>query len=197
MNAISDVGRRRVNIFRSISMRIKTLVQIFGALKVFRFPLTKLFNEIIEKSAFKIQLFIYSFLFSNSRDLLVLRVFRDQSTGVKRTRCTRSSTRVPTLLWIQRSRWILDTSMISVSSDGRTGGCKVVLETRYSAATVWNTSMDVTKRGPAGWACLQPIPFSHRRNLRRSRNNYSGKETNNVSSWYKSWYFLVDYVLWI
>lgn len=183
MNAISDVGRRRVNIFRSISMRIKTLVQISGALKVFRLPFTKLFNEIIEKPVFKIQLFIYSFLFSNSRDLLVLRVFRDQSTGVKRTRCTRSNTRVPTLLWIQRSRWILDTSMISVSSDGRTGRCKVVLETRYSAATVWNTSMDVTKRGPAGWACLQPIPFSHRRNLRRSRNNYSGKETNNVSSW--------------
>lgn len=53
-----------------------------------------------------------------------------------------------------------------------------LVETRCSAATVWNTSMDASKHGPVELVSPQPIPSSRRRNRHRSRNNYSGKKTN-------------------
>lgn len=46
--------------------------------------------------------------------------------------------------------------------------------TRCSAATVWNMPTDAREHGPAEWECQQPIPFSRRRNRRRSRSSCSG-----------------------
>lgn len=52
--------------------------------------------------------------------------------------------------------------------------------TRCSAATVWNMPTDAREHGPAEWECQQPIPFSRRRNRRRSRSSCSEKKQETV-----------------